>query len=56
MLLPGAGRVPLLGNADIDSDHLAITEQLRKTIGCAPIQFPYFIARLKKLLRGHFDH
>lgn len=43
------------GHADIDFDHLAITDQLRRTAGCEPIQFPFFIARLRKSLQLHFQ-
>jgi len=56
IMLLRAGRLPMLGHADIDSDHQAITAHLLRTVACEPLQFPFFMARLKKLLRNHFDH
>ena len=44
------------GHAVIDADHSAIAERWRRAVDCKPIEFPFCIARLKKLLRLHFEH
>jgi hemerythrin len=53
---PLIGRAHVLGHAVIDADHLAIGEWWLRTVSCEPIQFEFFIARLKRLMRQHFDH
>jgi hemerythrin len=55
-LRPLIGRQHLLGHDAIDTDHLAIADWWSRTVGCAPIEFESFTARLKKLMRQHFDH
>lgn len=52
---PLLGRQHALGHGVIDSDHLAIADWWQQTVGCEPIQFAFFIARLKKLMRTHFE-
>jgi hemerythrin len=49
-------KLPALGHAAIDSDHSAIADQWLRTASCEPIQFPFFAARLKSLMKKHFDH
>jgi hemerythrin len=53
---PLLGRQHALGHGVIDSDHLAIADWWQQTVRCQPIQFAFFIARLKKLMRIHFEH
>ena len=55
-LRPLIGPQHLLGHDAIDIDHLAIADWWARTVGCAPIEFAFFTARLKKLMRLHFDH
>ena len=50
------GRLHLLGHALIDADHLAIADWWLRTVNCEPIQFVFFVARLRKLMQQHFDH
>jgi hemerythrin len=44
-----------LGHTDIDSDHSQIARCWFQAANCLPIQFPYFITRLRKVMRDHFD-
>jgi hypothetical protein len=44
-----------LGHEWIDRDLRAIADGWFRTVTCEPIQFPFFIARMKKLMRLHFD-
>lgn len=53
---PLVGRQQTLGHEIIDSDHAAIGEWWLQTIRCEPVQFEFFLARLKKLMGNHFDH
>ena len=53
---PLIGRQHLLGHGVIDSDHQAIADWWLQTVSCEPSQFAFFLARLKKLMRTHFDH
>jgi hemerythrin len=53
---PLIGRLHLLGHEVIDADHLAIADWWFRTVNCEPIQFEFFVARLKKLMQRHFDH
>ena len=46
----------MLGHEIIDFDHIAIAKGWFRAVHCEVIQFPFFVARLKKLMRGHFDH
>lgn len=46
----------MLGHDVIDGDHMAIADGWLRAVNCEPIQFPFLIARLKKLMRSHFDH
>src|SRR5262249_13982438 len=46
----------MLGHDVIDSDHKAIADWWLRTVNCEAIQFSFFVARLKKLMRDHFDH
>lgn len=45
-----------LGHEVIDTDHQAIADGWLRTVNCEPIQFPFLIARLKKLMKTHFEH
>jgi hemerythrin len=54
--IPRMGRLPALGHDAIDSDHSAIANQWARAANCEPIEFPFLIARLKKLMINHFDH
>jgi hemerythrin len=49
-------KLPALGHAAIDSDHSAIADQWLRTASCEPFQFEFFVARLKSLMRKHFEH
>jgi len=53
---PLIGRRHALGHDVIDTDHFAIANWWLRTVECEPIQFAFFVARLKKLMRSHFDH
>ena len=53
---PLIGRQHFLGHEVIDSDHVAIADWWLQTVNCEPVQFAFFLARLKKLMRTHFDH
>ena len=55
-ICPLIGRQYALGHDVIDSDHFAIADWWQRTVTCEPIQFTFFVARLKKLMRTHFDH
>lgn len=50
------GRQYTLGHDVIDTDHFAIADWWLRTVTCESIQFAFFMARLKKLMRTHFDH
>jgi hypothetical protein len=45
----------LLGHDWIDRDLRAIADGWFSAVTCEPIQFPFFIARMKKLMKSHFD-
>src|SRR5262249_59196459 len=53
---PLIARQHALGHAAIDLDHKAIADWWIRAVGCEQVQFQFFLARLKKLLRSHFDH
>ena len=53
---PLIGRQHVLGHAMIDADHLAIADWWLRTVNCEPIQFEFFVARLRRLMQRHFDH
>lgn len=55
-IVPRIGKLPALGHDAIDLDHAAITNHWFRTATCEEIQFPFFIARLKKLMIDHFEH
>jgi len=50
------GRQYALGHDVIDADHFAIADWWLRTVTCEPVQFAFFMARLRKLLQTHFDH
>lgn len=52
---PLIGKNHEVGHAVIDSDHLVVAECWKQAVSCEPIQLPFQIARLKKLMRNHFD-
>jgi hemerythrin len=45
-----------LGHAAIDLDHRAVAECWGRTVDCRPIELPFFLARLRKVMSRHFDH
>jgi hemerythrin len=45
----------VLGHAEIDTDHFAIADCWLQATQCEPIVLPFQIARLRKLMRNHFD-
>jgi hemerythrin len=47
-------RTELLGHGDIDADHVEISDCWFQAVNCTPIQFPFLIARMKKLMVKHF--
>ena len=53
---PLIGRQHTLGHQLIDTDHMTIATWWRRVVDCEPIQSTFFIARLKKLMREHFEH
>lgn len=53
---PLLGKRYLLGHEWIDGELSAIADGWLRAVSCEPIQFPFFIFRMKKLLRSHFDH
>jgi hemerythrin len=53
---PLLGKLHVLGHDAIDDEHRAIADGWQRALDCEQIQFPFLIARLKKLLRVHFDH
>ena len=56
IIRPLIGQRHALGNQVIDADHMAIADWWLRAVNCEPIQSTFFIARLKKLMRDHFDH
>jgi len=46
----------MLGHEMIDVDHIAIGKSWFRATHCEVIEFPFFLARLKKMMKGHFDH
>ncbi len=54
-LRPLLAKVHELGHREIDLDHRTVAECWDRAVNCAPIQFPFFVARLKKAMRDHFD-
>src|SRR5262245_23064617 len=53
---PLLGRQHEVGHDTIDFDHYAMAHCWSQAVTCEQLQFPFFIARLKKLMRTHFDH
>lgn len=43
-----------LGHAAIDSDHMEMSNWWFRLVNCTPLQFPFLIARMKKLMEKHF--
>lgn len=43
-----------LGHEVIDSDHMEISNCWYRAVNCGPLQFPFLIARMKKLMQKHF--
>jgi hemerythrin len=43
-----------LGHEVIDSDHMEISNCWYRTVNCGPLQFPFLIARMRKLMQKHF--
>jgi len=55
MIAPLIGRQHALGHNAIDLGHQGIADWWARAAQCEPIQLPFFMARLKKLMRSHFD-
>jgi hemerythrin len=53
---PLIGKQYTLGHDTIDNDIRVIASGWLCAVNCEQIQFPFLIARLKKLMRVHFDH
>ncbi|HEX2654456.1 MAG TPA: hypothetical protein VHN11_12490 [Xanthobacteraceae bacterium] len=47
-------RTERLGHDAIDADHAEISACWFQAVNCEPIQLPFLIARLKKLMTNHF--
>jgi len=45
-----------VGHEVIDTDHKIIADGWFRAVNCEPIQFPFLIGRLKKLMKTHFEH
>ena len=45
-----------LGHEVIDSDHMEISNSWFQAVNCVPLQFPFLITRMKKLMQKHFVH
>ena len=45
-----------LGHEVIDSDHMEISKSWFRAVNCVPLQFPFLIARMQKLMGKHFAH
>ena len=52
---PLLGKAHVLGHDAIDLDHRNIAQCWERATGCAPIELPFFLARLKRAMRRHFD-
>lgn len=52
---PLLAKVHQLGHTEIDLDHRAMADCWERVVSCAPIEFPFFMARFKKAMRDHFD-
>jgi hemerythrin len=52
---PLLGKGYILGHAAIDLDHRDIAECWEGAADCEPIELPFFLARLKRSMRRHFD-
>ena len=48
-------RPVLLGHSAIDADHFELSKCWPQVIGATPLQFPFFLARFRKLMRDHFE-
>jgi hemerythrin len=53
---PLIGARHALGHDVIDCDHQAIADWWFRLVHCDEMQFPFFMARLKRLMSTHFDH
>lgn len=53
---PLLGKHHELGHPAIDLEHRTMAECWIRAVNCEPIQFPFFMARLKNVMRKHFDH
>jgi hemerythrin len=53
---PLLGPSLVLGHGIIDAEHKAISDWWLRVVACKPVEFPFFAARLAKLMRDHFDH
>lgn len=47
-------RTERLGHDIIDADHIEISDCWFQAVNCNPIQFPFLIARLRRLMANHF--
>lgn len=44
-----------LGHSVIDRDHLELSKGWSEVASATPLQFPFFLARFRKLMRNHFE-
>jgi hemerythrin len=56
IIRPLIGERYILGHDLIDSDLKAIADGWSRAVTCEQIQFPFLLARMKKLMRSHFSH
>lgn len=47
-------RTERFGHDIIDADHIEISDCWFQAVNCKPIQFPFLIARLRRLMANHF--
>jgi hemerythrin len=52
---PLLGKHHELGHDAIDIDHRAMAECWQRAVSCERIEFEFLVARLKRLMRNHFD-
>jgi len=44
-----------LGHSVLDRDHLELSRSWSEVASASPLQFPFFLARFRKLMRNHFE-
>ena len=53
---PLIGKSHELGHDAIDREHQAIADCWHRAVTCEPMQLEFMAARLRRLMRNHFDH